>query len=35
MKLDLDISSYSLENQYIRATILKSKLYERKLEQNF
>ena len=32
-KLDLDISYYSLENQIIRATMLKSKLYERKLEE--
>lgn len=32
-KLDLDISYYSLENQIIRATMLKSKLYEKKLEQ--
>ena len=31
--IDLDISLYSLENQIIRATILKSKLYERKLEE--
>lgn len=31
--LDLDISYYSLENQIIRATMLKSKLYERKLEE--
>lgn len=30
-KIDLDISLYSLENQIIRATMLKSKLYERKL----
>lgn len=32
-KLDLDISLYSLENQIIRATMLKSKLFERKLEE--
>ena len=32
-KLDLDISIYSLENQVVRATMLKSKLYERKLEE--
>lgn len=32
-KIDLDISIYSLENQYVRATMLKSKLYERKLEE--
>ena len=32
-KLDLDISITSLENQIIRATMLKSKLYERKLEE--
>lgn len=32
-KLDLDISIYSLENQFVRATMLKSKLYERKLEE--
>ena len=32
-KLDLDISVYSLENQIVRATMLKSKLYERKLEE--
>lgn len=31
--LDLNISFYSLENQIIRATMLKSKLYERKLEE--
>ena len=31
-KLDLDISYYSLENQICRAIMLKSKLYERKLE---
>ena len=29
----LDISYYSLENQICRATMLKSKLYERKLEE--
>ncbi len=33
-KLGLDISYYSLENQIIRATMLKSKLYERKLDKN-
>ena len=32
-KIDLDISIYSLENQIVRATMLKSKLYERKLEE--
>lgn len=32
-KLELDISLYSLENQIIRATMLKSKLFERKLEE--
>lgn len=32
-KIDLDISVYSLENQVVRATMLKSKLYERKLEE--
>lgn len=32
-KVDLNISYYSLENQICRATILKSKLYERKLEE--
>ena len=32
-KIDLDISIYSLENQVVRATILKSKLYERKLDE--
>lgn len=32
-KIDLDISYYSLENQIIRATMLKSKLYERKLDE--
>ena len=32
-KLDLDISITSLENQIVRATMLKSKLYERKLEE--
>ena len=31
--LDFDISVYSLENQIVRATMLKSKLYERKLEE--
>lgn len=31
--LELNISLYSLENQVIRATMLKSKLYERKLEE--
>ncbi len=31
-KIDLDISYYSLENQICRAIMLKSKLYERKLE---
>ena len=30
--IPLDISYYSLDNQVVRATILKSKLYERKLE---
>lgn len=33
-KLDLDISYYSLDNQICRATMLKSKLYERKLEEH-
>ena len=33
LKLSLDISYYSLENQICRATMLKSKLYERKLEE--
>ena len=32
-KIDVNISVYSLENQFIRATMLKSKLYERKLEE--
>ncbi|MBQ2947005.1 MAG: competence protein ComK [Bacilli bacterium] len=32
-RLDLDISINSLENQIVRATMLKSKLYERKLEE--
>lgn len=32
-KINLDISVYSLENQIVRATMLKSKLYERKLEE--
>ena len=32
-KIDLDISVHSLENQIIRATMLKSKLFERKLEE--
>ena len=32
-KIDLDISIHSLENQIVRATMLKSKLYERKLEE--
>ena len=32
-KIDLDISVNSLENQIVRATMLKSKLYERKLEE--
>jgi len=31
--IDLDISVHSLENQIVRATMLKSKLYERKLEE--
>lgn len=31
--IDLDISVNSLENQIVRATMLKSKLYERKLEE--
>lgn len=31
--IDIDLSYYSLENQIIRATMLKSKLYERKLEE--
>lgn len=33
--IDLDISVNSLENQIIRATMLKSKLYERKLDEKF
>ena len=32
-KIELDISYYSLDNQVCRATMLKSKLYERKLEE--
>jgi len=32
-KINLDISYYSLDNQVCRATMLKSKLYERKLEE--
>ena len=32
-KIDIDISIYSLQNQIVRATMLKSKLYERKLEE--
>lgn len=32
-KINLDISFYSLENQICRAIMLKSKLYERKLEE--
>lgn len=32
-KIDVNISIYSLENQFVRATMLKSKLYERKLEE--
>ena len=32
-KINLDISYYSLDNQICRATMLKSKLYERKLEE--
>ena len=32
-KIDLDISIYSLENQIVRATMLKSKLYDRKLNE--
>ena len=32
-KIPLDISYYSLDNQIVRATMLKSKLYERKLEK--
>ena len=31
--IELDISLYSLENQICRATMLKSKLYERKLHE--
>ena len=34
-KLDLNISYYSLENQISRATILKSKLYERKFQDKY
>ena len=33
VKINLDISYYSLENQICRATMLKSKLYDRKLEE--
>lgn len=33
LTLDINISFYSLENQLVRATMLKSKLYERKLEE--
>lgn len=33
IKLPIDISYYSLDNQIVRATMLKSKLYERKLEE--
>jgi len=32
-KVDFDISYYSLDNQVCRATMLKSKLYDRKLEE--
>ena len=32
-KINIDISINSLENQIVRATMLKSKLYERKLEE--
>lgn len=32
-KINLNISYYSLDNQVCRATILKSKLYERKLKE--
>lgn len=32
-KIKLDISLYSLDNQYCRATMLKSKLLERKIEK--
>lgn len=32
-KLDLNISYYSLDNQVVRATMLKSKLYERKFQE--
>ena len=31
--IDIDISYYSLENQICRAIMLKSKLYERKLDK--
>ena len=31
-KISLNISYYSLDNQIVRATMLKSKLYERKIE---
>ena len=31
--INFDISYYSLENQIVRSTMLKSKLYERKLEE--
>ena len=33
-KVDFDISYYSLDNQVCRATMLKSKLYDRKIEKN-
>lgn len=32
-KVDFDISYYSLDNQVCRATMLKSKLYDRKLQE--
>jgi len=32
-KVEFDISYYSLDNQVCRATMLKSKLYDRKLEE--
>ena len=33
LKLSINISKYSLENQFCRATMLKSKLYENKLQE--
>lgn len=34
-KVNFDISYYSLNNQYIRANLLQSKLYERILKKNY